>query len=90
LGIDDRTIAILEVKKVITSKNLTLQLKEKCSSVNVIVQRFFSRMEPLTNKGLPSIFVINDKLMPIKDYIRKLREVVANASTVSNIKGTTT
>jgi len=53
LGINDRTATILEVKKIITKKNLILQLKEKCSSVNTIVQRFFSRIEPLTSKGLP-------------------------------------
>ena len=33
LGFDDRTAAILEVKKVITKKNLILQLKEKCAIV---------------------------------------------------------
>lgn len=90
LGIDDRTTAILEVKKFITNKNLILQLEEKCSNVNVIVQHFFSRLEPLTNKGFPSIFVINDNLMPIEDYVRKLTEVKTSATIVSNIKGTTT
>jgi len=87
---DDRTTSILEVMKVITKKNITLQFKENCSNVNIIVQHFLSRLEPLTNKGFPSIFVINDKLMPIEDYIHKLREVTTSATIVSNIKGTTT
>jgi len=90
LGIDDTTTTILELKKVITKKNLILQLEKKCSSVNVIAQHFFSRLEPLTNKGFPSIFFINDKLMPIEDYVHKLIEVKNSAATVSNIKGTTT
>lgn len=31
LGVDDRTKTILEVKKVLTKKNLVLQLTEKCT-----------------------------------------------------------
>ena len=37
-GINYKTTTILEVKKIITKKNLILQLEEKCSSVNTIVQ----------------------------------------------------
>lgn len=37
LRISDRTSMILEVKNIITKKNLTLQLQEKCSNVNNIV-----------------------------------------------------
>ena len=48
LGIDDRTETILEVKKVLTKKSLILQLEEKCHSLETTVQRFFSRIEPLT------------------------------------------
>ena len=48
LGIDDRTKSILEVKKVLTKKNLILELEEKCHSLEITVQRFFSRIEPLT------------------------------------------
>lgn len=90
LGINDRTPTILEVKKIITKKHLILQLEEKCSSVNTIVQRFFSRIEPLTSKGFPSMLVINDKLMPIEDYVRKLTKVGTNSALVSNIRGAAT
>lgn len=90
LGINDRTTTILEVKKIITKKNLIPQLEEKCNNVNVIVQIFFSMLEPLTSKGLPSILVINNKLMPIEDYVRKLTEVGTNATSVSNIRGAAT
>ena len=41
-GISDRTTTILQLEKIITKENLILQLEEKCSSVNTIVQRFFS------------------------------------------------
>ena len=90
LGINDRTTTILEVKKIITKKNLILQLEEKCNNVNIIVQRFFSRIEPLTSKGFPSMLVINDKLIPIEDYVRKLIEIGTNAASISNIRGATT
>jgi len=78
------------VKKIITKKKLILQLEDKCSSVNVIVQCFFNRLEPLTSKGFPSILVINDKLMPTEDYVQKLAEVSTIAAIVSNIRGATT
>lgn len=44
----------------------------------------------MTSKGLPSMLVINDKLMPIEDYVRKLTEVDTNAASISNIRGATT
>jgi len=40
LRISDRTTMILKVKKIITKKNITLQLQDKCRNVNSIVQRF--------------------------------------------------
>jgi len=46
LGINNRKTTILEVKKIITKKNLILQLKEKCSSVNTIVRRFSVGLNP--------------------------------------------
>lgn len=44
----------------------------------------------MTSKGLPSMLVINDKLMPIEDYVRKLTKVGTNAASVSNIRGAAT
>ena len=34
--------------------------------------------------------VINDKLMPIKDYVKKLTEVGTHATSFANIKGSVT
>lgn len=90
VSISDRIVAILEVKKIITKWNLTLQLHEKCNNVNTIVQRFFNGIEPLTIKGLLSMIVINDKLMPIEDYVQKLIEGEKHAALVWNIRGSTT
>jgi len=90
LRISDRTTTILEVKKMITNKNLILQLQEKCNNVNNIVQRFFNKIEPLVSKGLPSMMVINDKLMPIEDYVKKLTELGTHAASMAKIKGLVT
>ena len=90
LRISDRTAIILEVKKIITKKNLTLQLQGRCNNVNDIVQRFFNKIEPLVGKVLPSMMVINDKLMQIEVYVKKLTGVGTHATSVANIKGLAT
>ena len=36
------------------------------------------------------MMVINDKLMPIEDYVKKLIEVGTHAASVANIKGSAT
>ena len=51
------------MKKVLTKKNLNVQLEEKCQNLELTVNKFFNRIGPLTHKGLPSLFVINDKIM---------------------------
>ena len=36
------------------------------------------------------MMAINDKLMPIEDYVKKLTEVGTHTASISNIKGSTT
>lgn len=55
-----------------------------------MVQRFFNKIKPLINNSLPSMMVINDKLMLIEDYVKKLTEVGTHATLIANIKGSTT
>ena len=90
LVVDDRTETILEVKKILTKKNLIVRLEEKCHSLDITVNRFFSRIEPLTQKGLSSLFVINDKLITRQDYVKKLSKIARDTAKFSNIKGTMT
>ena len=61
--VDHRIDTILEVKRTLTKKNLVVQLEEKCHGLEITVNKFFNRIEPLTQKVLPSLFVINDKLI---------------------------
>ncbi len=90
LGVDDRTKTILEVKKVLTKKNLVLQLKKKCHTLDVAVNRFFTRIDALNKKGLPSLFVINDNIMTREDYMKKLKDIPKDTTKSCNIKGSLT
>ena len=67
LKIEDRTETILEVKRVLTKRGLMLQLEEKIQVMDQGVQRFFHKIDALQRKGLPSMKVINDKLMMLPD-----------------------
>jgi hypothetical protein len=65
LKIEDRTETILEVNRVLTKRGMMLQLEEKSQIMESGVQRFFSKIETLQKKGLPSLLVLNDKLMTL-------------------------
>jgi hypothetical protein len=75
LKIEDRTKTILEVKCVLTKRSLMLQLEEKIQVMDQGVQRFFLKIDTLQRKGLPGMKVINDKLMVLPDYKKKLIKV---------------
>jgi hypothetical protein len=59
----------------LTKRGLILQLEEKVQAMDLGVQRFFSKIEALQKKGLPSLKVINDKLMTLPDYKKRLTDV---------------
>ena len=63
LGVEDRTEAIIEVKKVLSKRNLMLNLEEKCHNMQVAIDRFMAKFQILRDKGLPSPMVIIDRLM---------------------------
>jgi len=75
LEILDMTGTILEVKRVLTKRNLMLNLEDKCQTMQLAVDRFKVKFKHLRQKGLPSPLVINDKLMTHEDYNKKIREV---------------
>ena len=61
-----------------------------CNQLHIGVRRFFNRIEPLNKKGLPSLFVINDKLMEKLDYVKKITDISKDASKHANMKNTMT
>ena len=48
------------------------QLEEKGQNMNIGIQRFFAKLEPLYKKGLPNLLVINDNLSTWPDYSEKI------------------
>jgi hypothetical protein len=53
--------------------------------MDVGVQIFFNKIETLQKKGLPGMRVINDKLMMLADYKKKLATVAKDSSKFSGI-----
>jgi hypothetical protein len=90
LKIEDIIETILEVKRVLTKRGLMLQLEEKGQIMDLGVQRFFSKIEALQKKGLPSLKIINDKLMTLPDYKKRLANVAKDSSKFSRIQGSIT
>lgn len=87
LDIVDKTHTILEVKKVLTKRNLVMQLEDKCQTMELAIGRFMVKFDTLRQKGLPNPLVINERLMPHEDYNRKIREVARDQANNSSIKG---
>ncbi len=54
LEIPDRTITILEVRKVLTKRNLMLNLEDKCQNMQLAVDRLMAKFKLLKEKGLPN------------------------------------
>ena len=86
MGVEDRTKAIIEVKKVFSKRNLMLNLEEKFHNMQVGIDRFMAKFHILGNKVLPSTMVIHDKLITQLDYIDKLRKLAKDQASTSGIK----
>ena len=54
------------------------------------VQIFFSKIESLQKKGLPSLMVLNDKLMTLSDYKQRITMMSKDSSKFSGIQGSIT
>jgi hypothetical protein len=90
LKIEDRTETILEVKRVLTKRGLMLQLEEKIQVMDQGVQRFFLKIDTLQRKGLPGMRVIDDRLMVLSDYTKKLIEVSKDCAKFAGIQSNIT
>jgi len=78
LEIEDRTGTIIEKNKVLTKRNLMLNLEKRCQSIQEDIDRFMIKFGILREKGLPSPMVIHDKLMIQDDYIERLNKLASN------------
>jgi len=87
LKIEDRMETILEIKRVLTKRELMLQLEEKVQTMDTGVQRFFSKIKALQKKGLLDLMVLNYKLMNLPDYKQKMATVAKDSSKFLGIQG---
>jgi len=60
LDIEDRKETI---RKVLSKRNLMLNLEDKCQNMQVVVDIFMAKFQILGGKGLPSPLVVKDKIM---------------------------
>lgn len=78
LNINDRIGIIIEVRRVLTKRNLMHKLEDKFQTMQLSIDIFKFKFDTLIQKRLPSPLLINDKLMTQEDYDKKLREVAKN------------
>lgn len=89
LNIKDRTGAILEIREVLSKRNLTLNLEKKCYTMHVAIDMFMAKFQTLREKGQPNPMVINDKLMTQIHYGNRLRQLAKEQASSSSIKALT-
>ena len=87
LEIPDMLGTTLEVKRVLTKRNLMLNLEDKCQTMQLVIDRFMTKSELLREKGLTSPLVINDKLMTQEEYNKKIKEVSKEQANTSSMSG---
>jgi len=66
-----RTGTILEVKNVLTKRNLMMNLEDKFQTMELAIDRFMVNFDSLRQKGLPNPLLINERLIPHVDSTRK-------------------
>jgi hypothetical protein len=53
--------------------------------MDVKVQKFFGNFDALQKKGIPSLMVLNDKLLTLSNYKQKMAMVPKDSSKLSGI-----
>lgn len=86
LGIEDRTGNIIEIKKILTKRNVMLNLEKECQSIQADIDRFMTKFGILRQKGLPSPMVIHEKLTTQDDYVQTLNKLASNQASTSGVK----
>jgi len=79
-------VTIIEIEKVLTKRNLMLNLEKRCQSIQADIDSFMLKYGILREKGLPSPMVINDKLMTREDYNEILNKLARNQASTSGVK----
>lgn len=90
LEIQDRIAPIIEIKKVISKRNLMLNLEKRCQSIPTDIDSFMLSFGILREKGLPSPMVIHDKLMNQEVYNDKVNKLSTSQASTSRVKSSPT
>ena len=77
----------MEVKRVITKKNLIIQLEDKCKELELQVKRVNGKFGLFQDKGLPSLRDCNGKLIPLENYQDQLRNIDVDTSDFTKVRG---
>ena len=88
LDIRDITGTILDIKRVLTMRNLMKNLDRRCQDMQVEIDSFTDKFIVLNQKGLPSPVGDNDRLMKHKDYIHQLNTFYVNQASASSSTST--
>jgi len=68
-------------------KILINQLETKCQTLDIVFQRFHSKFNILNQKGLQGLVALNDKLIKLEYYCKKLYTIAVDKAKFSGIKG---
>jgi len=88
--IEDKTETILEIRRILTKRNLMLQLENKCHNLEVHINKFHKKFNVLHQKGLPGLRGIGYRRVPLEEYQRRLHSIAIDNSKFVKIKGTIT
>lgn len=63
------------------------QLETKSQTLNIAIQRFHLKFNILNQKGLPGLVFLNDKLIKLEYYCKKLYTIAVDRAKFGGIKG---
>lgn len=86
LGTEDRIGTIIEIKKVLTKRNLMLNIEKKFQGMQANIDRFMTKFGILREKDLPSPMVIHENLMTQEDYVKILNKLANDQASTSGVK----
>ena len=80
LGIDDRTGAILEAKRVFTKRTFMQNLERKCTDILVDINNFREKFQALLDSGLPSPMLTKDQIVDLETYEKRIKAHAKNTA----------
>jgi len=83
LNINNRTDAVLTVKKMLTLRNFVQTVERECQGMQAEVDNYKFKIEALQDKGLPSLLTSAGKLLTREQYATRMSNFISNQITAS-------